>query len=321
MKIVYANLNRSPEATENILQTAHDIKADVVVSAEPNKRTITNTIWITDSDMDAAVAIYRGNRPIRSRGGKGFVWADTGHITIVGCYISPNANITRFDTFLNDLHSEIKKVGGKTLIIGDFNAKHRLWGSKRTDSRGKKVMEWAATNLLTLHNDGDKPTFQRGKQTSYIDLTFSTSDLAPYIRNWQVMDQLDSLSDHNYIAMEVDLSNGASSNDTTKTNALRFRPDRADNFLDLASTNLVTEVPMSPNDYIRTTQKLCEATFQWRKPNSRRPVYWWCTEVAEARAKCNSARRRYSRAKRRAGESACLESWRSARSELKQAIR
>lgn len=255
MKVLYANLNRSPEATETILLTARNINADVVVSAEPNKRMIENSAWVTDSDSDAAVTITGGNRIRRSGSGNGFSWVDTGPITILGCYISPNANTPRFDTFLLDLRKEIRKIGGKVLIVGDFNAKHRLWGSKRTDARGRKVIEWAAAELLTLHNDGEKPTFQRGKQTSYIDLTFSTSNLASSIRNWHVMDQIDSLSDHNYIAMEAVLPTRTCLIGAGKINSLRFRPGRADEFSNRASSSLRTETPLPPDEYIRTTQR------------------------------------------------------------------
>ena len=108
--------------------------------------------------------------------GSGFVWVTTGETTIFACYISPNV---AFDTFSN-IVSGIRTAARQhknVVLVGDFNAKHRVWGSRRSDQRGNLILEWAASDMLTIHNDGIKPTFVRNNQTSFIDLALSSASV------------------------------------------------------------------------------------------------------------------------------------------------
>lgn len=69
--------------------------------------------------------------------------------------------------------------------------------------RDPKKEEWAASELITIHNDGLKTTFVRNNQTSYIDLTLSSASMATLISDWAILDELQSKSDHNYMVMAI----------------------------------------------------------------------------------------------------------------------
>uniref|UniRef100_A0A6V7JIC0 Endonuclease/exonuclease/phosphatase domain-containing protein n=1 Tax=Bracon brevicornis TaxID=1563983 RepID=A0A6V7JIC0_9HYME len=83
-------------------------------------------------------------------------------------------------------------------IAGYFNAWAVEWGSKKTNWRGKSLLEAFAVLDLQLLNDGDVSTFIQGECTSMIDLIFTSSSLARGNFNWEVSDII-TLSDHRAI--------------------------------------------------------------------------------------------------------------------------
>ncbi|XP_029176056.1 uncharacterized protein LOC114944331 [Nylanderia fulva] len=151
-----------------------------------------------------------------------FVVAKHGGINVIACYISPNCNNESFLTFLEELGVAIRFLDGRTLICGDFNSKSTQWGSPRTDRRGEWVGEWAAEHDLRLINVGSVPTCIRPQGWSIIDLTWATGDINGCINEWKVLSSVESLSDHDYIAMKV----GRVSANRTKPRKNRFRYPR-----------------------------------------------------------------------------------------------
>lgn len=134
LNILYCNLNRSRGAFDMMIKTAKDKRADILLCSEPNKSRICGTTWYTDTDLDVGI-LLTGSVKVSSRGcGKGFVWMQVENVKIFSCYISPNSNYESFKTLINDLRNAIR--GSGPCITGDFNAKHKLWGSKRNDRRG-----------------------------------------------------------------------------------------------------------------------------------------------------------------------------------------
>lgn len=157
---------------------------------------------------DGLAAIYFNNTSPDRRGklikrAKNFVIAEWGDIFLISVYISPNADHSEFLIFLDDLSSEVRHIGRRTLVGGDFNSKSILWGCKKTDARGTLVEEWAAECDMRLINEGRSPTCVRPQGTSIIDLTWGSADLNGEIRNWRVENDVESLSDHQYILMEL----------------------------------------------------------------------------------------------------------------------
>lgn len=97
--------------------------------------------------------------------------------TITAAYTDPGSPI---DSFL------LRPINPKTIILGDFNAKHLLWfDCKRSDdhmslSRGRALYDWSRRShtaergprLPTRHREGDSP--------SKLDLIWTRKDSAPF---------------------------------------------------------------------------------------------------------------------------------------------
>ncbi|KJK85089.1 hypothetical protein H633G_11079 [Metarhizium anisopliae BRIP 53284] len=77
----------------------------------------------------------------------------------------------------------------RTLVAGDFNAKHYSWQTGRLKGRGEDIATWAAENGLNLLNTADVPTNPHGNT---IDSAFSNITLASAV----VEDRLAMSSDH-----------------------------------------------------------------------------------------------------------------------------
>lgn len=189
-----------------MIQATKEAKIGVCAVAEPTRR-LSSEKWCWS--RDGLAAIYWDSRILGRTctvvgRGKGYVSADFGGFILVSAYISPNSSLEEFLEFLDDLGDEMRRMGGRQVIVcGDFNAKSVAWGSPRTNRRGELVEEWAAESDMRLINMGLEPTCVRAQGESFIDLTWASPDLMERIKNWRVM-QEETLSDHAYIRMEID---------------------------------------------------------------------------------------------------------------------
>lgn len=68
------------------------------------------------------------------------VGIQVGDVAILTAYVSPGASRLEFTDFLNKCRM---LRTGKTLIMGDFNCRHKSWDTK-TNSRGVALAKWAA---------------------------------------------------------------------------------------------------------------------------------------------------------------------------------
>ena len=96
----------------------------------------------------------------------------TYHRTISVCsiYLSPSAKFTS-----NDLEDLLSQLSPPVLLLGDLNACSTLWGSSKTDIRGKLVEELLLKHNLSLLNDGSHTYLQPATgSSSAIDLSIST---------------------------------------------------------------------------------------------------------------------------------------------------
>ena len=94
-----------------------------------------------------------------------------GYITVVNIYIppEPEINFSNFESLL--MHRNM-------VLVGDFNAKHRIWGSPASDTRGNRIEELVDRKNLCVINDG-RPTYIRpGCEPSQWDVTVASNNLA-----------------------------------------------------------------------------------------------------------------------------------------------
>lgn len=73
--------------------------------------------------------------------------------TLVAAYIAPSS---RFDS--KRLHDVLSTTPGPTILTGDFNAHHPLWGSLKIDSRRRRLASFVTQYDRHYLNDGS-PTY------------------------------------------------------------------------------------------------------------------------------------------------------------------
>uniref|UniRef100_A0A1Y1KKL8 Endonuclease/exonuclease/phosphatase domain-containing protein n=1 Tax=Photinus pyralis TaxID=7054 RepID=A0A1Y1KKL8_PHOPY len=122
------------------------------------------------------------------------VWCPT-KITICSIYIPPNHSLTAAE-----INTLIVQLPNPFILVGDFNAHNRIWGSEQTFGRGKIIEQVLNNDNLCLLNTGSHThlNFATGNFSS-IDLSFSDPITATAI-NWQV---LDSLYDSNHYPIRI----------------------------------------------------------------------------------------------------------------------
>jgi len=84
------------------------------------------------------------------------------------------------------------------LVAGDFNAWAEACGSRRTNLRGRVLLDWTAELDLQLLNRGSESTCVGGRGESIVDLTWATLPAARLVRSWGVVNQK-TLLNHLYI--------------------------------------------------------------------------------------------------------------------------
>ena len=99
----------------------------------------------------------------------------------------------------------IFKLSKNTLLLGDLNAHHQFWHSKKDDLNGNTIFNFMIDNNHTLVNTMDPtPTFQPTSISNYnsiLDLTIASSSLFNTIINFEVTDKIHS--DHLAITLSI----------------------------------------------------------------------------------------------------------------------
>src|ERR671939_106642 len=93
----------------------------------------------------------------------------------------------------------------RAIILGDFNAHHPWWTSRKRPTRADNLVQWAEENQLHLLNEPDIATYtSRSTGTeSVLDLGFSTPDMNQYVINWAVDDEDATGSDHLPLRLDI----------------------------------------------------------------------------------------------------------------------
>ena len=203
--IIQVNLNHSASAQDLLLQAmAERGLGPLAVVAEPYRVPQHNGT----GDTTGRAAIFRAGsndspaiRTIET--GQGFVIVKWGEMYVAGLYASPNAPVSS-QKMLDEIRDRVAPFMAKDiLILGDLNAKSTLWGSPRTNARGEIVAEWAAELDLQLLNEGRKSTCVRWQGESIVDLTWASPSVARKVKQWEVMEDTETSSDHRYILISL----------------------------------------------------------------------------------------------------------------------
>ncbi|XP_011858931.1 PREDICTED: uncharacterized protein LOC105556448 [Vollenhovia emeryi] len=181
------------------------------LASEPN-RIPSHPCWAGRRDGSVAITWRRTGQNHTSANkigeGEGWVAVRWGPLIVLGVYLRPSLSRMEFGDTLRIMEELIEDwLPAPVLIAGDFNAKSAVWSSRRSDARGGDIVEWAARLGLHLENRGSTSTCVRPQGESIIDLTWTSPAASRWITSWRVVEELDILSDH--LPIEVELRCGA----------------------------------------------------------------------------------------------------------------
>ena len=110
-----------------------------------------------------------------------------GYISVVNLYLPPATCLSS-----NDLAIFFQP---KTLIVGDLNAKSKLWGSEFPDARGKIIESLIDEKNFTVLNNGQPTYLHHNGTLTHLDVAMADSTVANKGRFWVINNTLGS--DHN----------------------------------------------------------------------------------------------------------------------------
>ncbi|KID93327.1 Endonuclease/exonuclease/phosphatase, partial [Metarhizium majus ARSEF 297] len=164
LKVFQANVGKIPPAHDCALALADSEKYDIVLLQEPwteakNSRCLTKTAYDTVDSRDTndtrprvMTYIRKDSRILadqkRPTVTRDILWPTVNGVTIVNFYRQPHYDVA-LDVLLQWSAPE------RTLVAGDFNAKHYSWQTGRLEGRGEDIATWAAENGLNLLNTAD----------------------------------------------------------------------------------------------------------------------------------------------------------------------
>lgn len=106
------------------------------------------------------------------------------NMTLCNIYL-PNAAWT-----IEQIDHIIEQLSSPYVVMGDFNAHNILWGSIKTDAKGRILERWLERDDLAIINTGAKTHFNtKSNNFSTIDLTITSSDLLSKL-TWRVDEDL-----------------------------------------------------------------------------------------------------------------------------------
>jgi len=216
-----------------------------------------------------------------------------GKTTLVNTYVAPTKEID-----VPSYQSLFSRPN--TIIVGDFNAKNRLWNSPSDNTRGRAVEQLIDQNNFVVLNDG-KPTFQNTQgHLSYIDLTIVSSNLATKC-TWYTLNNMMG-ADHTPIVCRVeDILQTESATVTkwklSKADWQQYRGQCRDHIL---NTDLYDDdiEKFSDNvmNMINTAANISVPKRKAGQRGKRKPLPYWNDKVKSAVYERNRARNKMNRA-------------------------
>ena len=117
---------------------------------------------------------------------------DNRAVLLISCYFPDKQNPA------NQLKSIDPAIRCDTILGGDINLKHPLWGSPSVEQHALLVEEFALSHSLSClnHNKNAGPSFQSSRGSSFIDASFASYNLCSALSSWEQL-PIDALSsDH-----------------------------------------------------------------------------------------------------------------------------
>ncbi|CAG4936399.1 unnamed protein product [Colias eurytheme] len=315
LRILQSNLNHCARAQDLLMQSLAQWSIHIGILSEPYAVLSERDNWVGDLDEVAALIITQGDgspQICAHMKGHGCVAVKLTDMVVIGVYFSPNKTLAEFEAFLGEVNSMIQWGRPHQVVIaGDLNAKSALWGSSASDARGDILVEWLAAQNLVPLNQGNENTCVRMQGGSVVDVTFASPNLAHRARGWKVLSEVETLSDHKYIRFDIFPPKSNPHRNTSPASAEsgpRWSLKTLDrHLLELASIvsawcpkpdsiNVDTEAEW----FAATMTHISDAAMSRIKPcPPHNKVYWWSPELSQLRSACVTARRRYTKHRRK----------------------
>lgn len=334
VSLIQANVGRARAAQDLLLQTIAEYGCTLGIVAEPNHVPEKHPCWAGD-ELGSVAITWRWwqGAPVCTllESGRHYVAVRWGSTAVIGVYLPPSGTFANFETWLEDLEACIRRLQPlPTLVAGDFNSWSQTWGSRRTGVRGRALEEWAAALDLVLLNRGNTATCVRTQGESVIDLTWASPSAARMVRKWEVMTDVEHLSDHRYILVQLEIS--------VITKNMRHRTEQRWTLRKLNEDALMASVtsaawsrenevreedPLQEVEWlVEAMKRACDASMPRTKQKPRRSTYWWTEEIADLRREAIRHSRKVARSKgNMARRAEAMEGYREARRSLRTAIK
>lgn len=302
INFIQVNLNRSPKAHYMLQAFIPKTETDMCLLSEPNLRIAKEKNLILDDKGDAAIWItnsdIRVNTLIKGEGYVGIIIEKTLFFSV---YISPNITESETEKNLENMGEVLNTWYGQILIGGDFNAWATDWGSTKTDKRGRMIKEWIAEHNLYYMNDGLTPTFIRGIQESFIDLTLGSEQILEHILNWKVRDDEENCSDHRYITFKYTKKRRTELRTIEQKRGWKLDENLIPALKEKILEEKEAQKTIDASSLVGLTCKACDRTLPIKNigKNKWKPVPWWTENINTLRKECIRKRRILTRSKKR----------------------
>ncbi|CAK9813933.1 Putative 115 kDa protein in type-1 retrotransposable element R1DM [Anthophora plagiata] len=172
------------------------------------------------------------------------------------------------------------------------------------------MLDWAAEMELHLLNRGSVATCVRPQGSSIVDLSLASTAAVRRVTGWRVAEEVETLSDHRYIAVSLSPS-------SQQLEAMRCRsgappPRWALKRLNEDALMAAAHAVAWPGNTIGhrggedgaewfrdIMTAICDMAMPRTRPFHRRAAHWWSEDIAALRDTCSAARRQCTRARRR----------------------
>lgn len=240
-------------------------------------------------------------------------------LSIYAQYSEPiEYHLCKIETILGSLSGQQKKV----MIVGDFNARSKMWHDRLTDENGRKVEDFVSRNDLFIMNLQGHPTTFSSNGNSNIDLTIVNGALLGSIVGWRVRENWTS-SDHRVITFE--LSNAPQNSPLASNKIPRFAIKIADWGLfarqlvgswdsveALPEINSIEEIDDRVELITTQLTSVCNNSIP-KKRVAKRQNSWWNSNLRKLRSSMHKLRRAYQKERNQIAKELKLSLFRAAR--------
>lgn len=251
LKILQLNVNKSRHATESALETAVNLKIDMVFIQEPylidsrstpsfrsiNHTSFSQILTAKDHARHPRVLIYKRRSLALEVNLREDIIDDpdlmvvdvvglSHPLRIYNVYNQKQKGNQGQSTMERQMYGK-SVIDSPSIVLGDFNSHHPWWDPYNPETpNSERLVEWLDSNKLTLKNNIGEGTFFRPnlRRESVLDLTFSTGDIQDKILDWQTLKDIGS--DHYGILFTFKTSDSQQVVNPTYTE--RFNLNRAD---------------------------------------------------------------------------------------------